>query len=159
MKNFLFRKKFPFSFFEKFGEMTNRIELLDYALKASRVNEFVNNFNDKRVWQFFHELDLIFKILLLFYLVSFKLFLWNFYCELCVITLPCSFIHNTETAFANFILFATLIVKGIVALFGLPIIVKFVLILKKMIKDLILIRMLLNIMAADSNPSVKSNRI
>jgi hypothetical protein len=29
----------PFSFFEIFGEITFRIELLNYALKASRVNE------------------------------------------------------------------------------------------------------------------------
>jgi hypothetical protein len=77
MKNFLFRKKFPFSFFEEFGEISFRIELLNYALKATRVNEVVNNFDDKRIWQLFHEFDLIYKILLMFDTIRFKSIKWS----------------------------------------------------------------------------------
>jgi hypothetical protein len=113
----------PFSFFEIFGEITFRIELLNYALKARRVNEFVNNFDDKRVRQFLHEFNLIFKILLLFGFVSFKPFVRKFDSELLFITLPYRSIDNTETALADFILFASLIVKGILAFSGLSIIV------------------------------------
>ena len=103
MKDFLFRKKFPFSLFEKWREITFRIELLDDALKARRVNEVFNDFDDKRVRQFFHEFNLIIQILLLFGLVSFKLFLWNFDCELFVVTLPSCFINSRETTLAYLI--------------------------------------------------------
>ena len=78
MKDFLFREKFPFSIFEKFGEISFRIVVLYYALIASRVNEIVDDFDDKRVSWLFHESDFIFEILLIFDSVRFKGFLWNF---------------------------------------------------------------------------------